>query len=147
MAKIKNPVLIDWETKGNVVRLYFGDIKKAWGDDWNDAPYEHNAGTVYSEFVEFTVDIIIDFDLDVIEPNYGHNNSGYTKEQLIQGKKPLLFFLVDSWRYRDYEEVVNAWPLSIKAGMKLAEVVNPETHGGAIIGVYKKDEKQNNTTA
>lgn len=23
------------------------DIKTQWGDDWNDAPYEHNAGTPY----------------------------------------------------------------------------------------------------
>ena len=23
------------------------DLDKQWGDDWNDAPYEHNAGTPY----------------------------------------------------------------------------------------------------
>jgi len=28
--------------------LYFTDnMEKQWGDDWNDAPYEHNAGTPY----------------------------------------------------------------------------------------------------
>ena len=32
--------------KGNV--LYFTDnFEKQWGDDWDDAPYEHNAGEPY----------------------------------------------------------------------------------------------------
>jgi hypothetical protein len=25
-------------------------LEEAWGDDWNDAPYEHNAGTPYGPF-------------------------------------------------------------------------------------------------
>lgn len=25
------------------------DILEQWGDDWNDAPYEHNAGTPYND--------------------------------------------------------------------------------------------------
>ena len=31
--------------------LYFSErhAKDNWGDDWNDAPYEHNAGTPYNE--------------------------------------------------------------------------------------------------
>lgn len=24
-------------------------LDEQWGDDWNDAPYEHNAGTPYDE--------------------------------------------------------------------------------------------------
>lgn len=28
---------------------YFSNNKDQWGDDWNDAPYEHNAGTPYEE--------------------------------------------------------------------------------------------------
>lgn len=31
--------------------MYFTDnFDKQWGDDWDDAPYEHNAGTPY-EFI------------------------------------------------------------------------------------------------
>lgn len=26
------------------------ELSKQWGDDWNDAPYEHNAGTPYSPY-------------------------------------------------------------------------------------------------
>lgn len=39
--------IIDMEKKGNVVRFYLGENGKQWGDDWNDAPYDCNAGTVY----------------------------------------------------------------------------------------------------
>ena len=42
--------IIDFECTGNVVRFYLGkDNEKDYhGDDWNDTPYECNAGTVYS---------------------------------------------------------------------------------------------------
>lgn len=31
--------------------IYFSkaELKYVWGDDWNDAPYEHNAGLPYSD--------------------------------------------------------------------------------------------------
>ena len=40
--------IIDFERKGNVVRFYLGKNGEQWGDDWDDAPYEHNAGKVYT---------------------------------------------------------------------------------------------------
>ena len=39
--------LIDFERKGNLVRLYLGDDANFTGDDWDDYPYEHNASLVY----------------------------------------------------------------------------------------------------
>ena len=46
--------IIDFDKKGNVVRFYLGEdvCNDYWGDDWNDAPYEHNAGTVYNRYVK-----------------------------------------------------------------------------------------------
>jgi hypothetical protein len=32
---------------GNFAYLTTQELSKQWGDDWNDAPYEHNAGTPY----------------------------------------------------------------------------------------------------
>ena len=52
---IENLVICDWQTKGNVVRLYCCDQDKyddAWGDDWSDRPYEHNAGSPYDSTYE-----------------------------------------------------------------------------------------------
>lgn len=105
---MKKATLIDWECKGNLVRLYFGNKDKAWGDDWNDAPYEHNAGRVYSEFVEYAVDIAIRFDFDILEPCYGYSNSPFTKEHFLKGDNddPCLIILEpdQAWRYRNFEE-------------------------------------------
>jgi hypothetical protein len=62
--------IIDFERRGNVVRLYIGndDLAEWWGDDWNDRPYEHNAGRVYDQYVAGHVDIAFPFDSLVLEP-------------------------------------------------------------------------------
>ena len=41
--------IIDVATYGNIIKLFLSKTKNKdiWGDDWNDAPYEHNAGEVY----------------------------------------------------------------------------------------------------
>ena len=87
--------IIDWERKGNVVRFYLGkdDLEEWWGDDWDDRPYEHNAGTVYDEFVTGTVDIAFSFDLDVFEPKDDciyRGNSPYRKKDFMQKDAPIL---------------------------------------------------------
>ena len=78
--------IIDVERKGNVIRFYVDKNGKQWGDDWNDAPYEHNAGTVYSEYVQRTVDYAVPFDLYVHEPSDDGINSQYSKEDFIARK-------------------------------------------------------------
>lgn len=63
--------LIDWKKKGNLVRLYFcndEDYEHAWGDDWDDAPYEHNAGRVYDEYIAAYLDICFNYEVVVSEP-------------------------------------------------------------------------------
>ena len=32
------------------------DLEKQWGDDWDDAPYEHNAGTPYEPRIFYYAD-------------------------------------------------------------------------------------------
>ena len=63
--------IIDFERKGNVVRFYLGadDCTDYWGDDWNDAPYDCNAETVYDRFVIGVKDIAFPFDSLVLEPS------------------------------------------------------------------------------
>ena len=90
MAKI-----IDWTKKGNVVRFYLGadDCVDYWGDDWNDLPYEHNAGTVYPEFIVGICDKAFPYDWDVCEPaddwTYG-GNSPFCKDDFKNRKAPFL---------------------------------------------------------
>jgi len=46
------------------VILYYttNSLDKQWGDDWNDSPYEHNAGTPYSASIHYysNGDIVLD---------------------------------------------------------------------------------------
>ena len=100
--------VVDFCLKGNVLRLFLGtpDVQ-AWGDDWNDTPYEHNAGTVYEEYVTATLDVAFDFDAYVSEPRDGHLNSPWCKQDMQLHAVPCIATLLldngrrDDWRYED----------------------------------------------
>lgn len=98
---------IDFEVKGNVVRIFLGqdDLDRWWGDDWDDAPYEHNAGMVYDEYVAGHIDVAFPFDAIVLEPCDGEINSPWSKQDMQEGRVPMLAVLAsppaDRWRYED----------------------------------------------
>lgn len=77
------------------VRIFLGrdDLRHWWGDDWGDAPYECNAGTVYEEFVAGSVDIRFPRDAVVLEPCDGHLNSPWCKDDMRDGTVPMLAVL------------------------------------------------------
>lgn len=144
--------LIDIDTKGNVVRFYLGEKTEKWGwtdpnykdgsgktpewlspsdrfygDDWNDSPYEHNAGPVYPWFVKGTFDISFPFDSILLEPKDGELNSEYCKDDLVDRKAPVLLVISkeaqhkladngnghETWAYcdnfRDAREFIAEW--------------------------------------
>lgn len=82
--------IIDWERKGNLVRFYLGrdDLKDWFGDDWNDSPWEHNAGIVYDEFVLGVRDIVFPFNYNIFESNYWDSN--HCKDDFKSGKIPFM---------------------------------------------------------
>lgn len=82
--------IIDFARKGNVVRFYLGKNGEQYGDDWDDTPYEHNAGLVYDEFIKGYVDIKFSFDYLVLEPCSGAFNSNYCKNDMVQRKVPCI---------------------------------------------------------
>ena len=88
--------IIDWEAKGNVVRFYLGKNGEQWGDDWNDAPYEFNAGRVYAEYVGGYADVAFPFDVDLVFPEDGFNNSKYTKEMMRAREIPFIVVVPES---------------------------------------------------
>ena len=106
--------IIDFERKGNVVRFYLGndDCENYWGDDWNDAPYEHNAGSVSERFVVGVRDLYFPFDWLVLEPCSGAFNSGYTKEDMKKRIVPCIIAvpteIVDGSWNTDFEHWVGA---------------------------------------
>lgn len=104
--------IIDFERKGNVVRFYLGaDELESWhGDDWDDIPYEHNAGRVYDEFVVGYHDITVPFDYTVMEPRDGHINSRWNKLDMVKRRVPCIIIVPDEleWYSGDFNDYVGA---------------------------------------
>ena len=105
--------ILDFECFGNIVKLYLGEtVNGIYGDDWNDIPYEHNAGTVYDKFYTDTVEIAFPLSTQVYEPCFGYDNSPYCKKDFLFRKVPFLLFgqLEESWRYHDFDELLEKVP-------------------------------------
>jgi len=69
-------------------------LSAQWGDDWNDAPYEHNAGTPY-EHLDDGADIMkIKFEFrsgdSMVTPDEGHSNSPWSVQTINKGAVPWL---------------------------------------------------------
>jgi hypothetical protein len=64
-------------------------LEDQWGDDWNDAPYEHNAGTPYQD--EPNVFSIAAIDACFSTPDSGYLNSPNSVEDInIRKRVPWL---------------------------------------------------------
>ena len=96
--------IIDFDKKGNQVKFYLGDnnCNDYWGDDWNDKPYEHNAGRVYDEYIQGIKVLTFDFDDLVIQPSDGTINSSYSKEDMKNRKVPCII-VVSKDLFKPYE--------------------------------------------
>lgn len=109
--------IIDFEKKGNVVRFYLGsdDCKDYYGDDWDDKPYEHNAGLVYERYVVGHRDVAFPFEYAVVEPCDGVMNSKWSKDDMKQQKVPCIVAVpnADRW-YEEYFNEMNHNPQAIK---------------------------------
>ena len=107
--------IIDFEKKGNVVRFYLGadNLTNWYGDDWDDVPYEHNAGIVYEEFIAGHKDIAFPFDSLVIEPCEGMINSDWCKDDMVARRVPCIIVIPkeiadNSWYKEDFTHWVGA---------------------------------------
>lgn len=112
--KLEDLMVIDWDRKGNVCRFYLGkkDLKDYWGDDWNDIPYEHNAGTVYDEFISGYIDMAWPYDSCVMEPCNGCCNSAYSKNMFKKREVPVIAVRhidgepPNSWEYERFTDFI-----------------------------------------
>lgn len=86
--------IIDFEKKGNVVRFYLGvdDLTGYYGDDWDDSPYNLNAGAVYEEYISGYVDVAFPFDSFVMEPcdDWHYANSLWRKDDMRDRRVPCI---------------------------------------------------------
>lgn len=104
--------IIDCTRKGNVIRCLLADSESEdwWGDDWNDAPYEHNASLVYDQFVKKTIDIAIPFDQTVLEPadNWQYDgNSPWCRDDFKTRSIPLLIIGTDPDGWNEWSMLIN----------------------------------------
>lgn len=103
--------VIDFELYGNVIKLYLGEenLDHYYGDDWNDTPYEHNAGEVYEQFVSGAIEIPIKTTHLILEPadDMDYNgNSPFCKEDFRDKNVPFVVICRnDGWWYSYSEEV------------------------------------------
>lgn len=103
--------IIDFERKGNMVRFYLGEDADTeyHGDDWNDCPYDCNAGTVYSEYVTGTVDLFFPFDALVLEPCCGAFNCRYCKDDMKDGIVPCIIVVPGCLAEETWESDFDYW--------------------------------------
>lgn len=140
---------IDYEMKGNIVRIYLGreDLLRWWGDDWDDAPYEHNAGTVYEEFVTGHVDVAFPYDAIVLEPCDGEFNSPWHKDDMAEGRVPMLAVMMepgdDSWHYENsFSRLVGdarAWLMRMGDKVDVTSPSDAFPEGTTVLGCVVKD--------
>ena len=103
--------IIDFRRKGNVIRFYLGDdeCENYTGDDWNDAPYEHNAEQVLDEYIKGYRDIVFPFDALVLEPCDGHDNSRWCKDDMKARRVPCVIVAEidkDDYYFEDFDTYV-----------------------------------------
>lgn len=103
--------IIDWDREGNVVRFYLGDddCSDYYGDDWDDVPYDCNAGTVYKEYIKGHADIAFPYDVMVLEPCDGVMNCRFCKDDMVKGKVPCIIAVPASLAKDTYEDSYLYW--------------------------------------
>ncbi len=70
---------------------YFtSNLEEQWGDDWNDTPYEHNAGTPYEHNGTKIEKLAFDCELSTPAEIAGLN-SQYSVQDINEKKTPWLF--------------------------------------------------------
>lgn len=96
-SKIVDDEIIDINQKGNLLTLKLGRNGNQWGDDWNDAPYNSNAGDVYDEYVRQTVDVVYNSAYTVVAYHEFNNFTNVSLSMLdfVNRQQPL-FYIVKS---------------------------------------------------
>ena len=100
--------IIDFEKRGNLVRFYLGkdDDEEYRGDDWDDAPYEHNAERVCEKYIVGHHDIVFPFGFLVLEPADGVLNSRWKKDDMKKGNVACIAVLRTDDNSLAFEDIV-----------------------------------------
>lgn len=132
---------------GDTAYFTSNDLDKQWGDDWDDAPYEHNAGTPYGPFIMYYADGHTEKDprdwnedgtpkweiyklkfesWNLNTPNYSYGNSPYSVLDINSGAV--------AWLYGQDKDKK---PIVIKAGASIEEFKSKVRQAGGDIYVLE----------
>lgn len=76
------------ECEGKTKAYFTSDIHNQWGDDWGDAPYEHNAEEPYNHKTDV---FSLHFSSDLKTPaQIANGNSPFSVEEINKGETPWL---------------------------------------------------------
>jgi len=110
-------------------------LSEQWGDDWDDAPYEHNAGTPYDYSDHDKKDgrepwqiVKVAWDGDFEPPCEGHLNSPWSVEQINAGA--VAWLRTSRWR--------TCKPVIIPAGTTLERFCELIREGGGKVYLEHK---------
>jgi len=78
---MKDPTLC--YVRNNWAYFTFKSLDEQWGDDWNDAPYECNAGDPYWDEEGDIVKVAYDGEFET--PDHNYRNSPYSVERINKG--------------------------------------------------------------
>ena len=88
--------MIDIQKKGNLLRFCLGDdnCNDYYGDDWNDAPWQDNAGPVYNQVIKKIIDVVFNWEY-TIEDSY-NTEYGYCTMEDIKAGLPYYFVTINT---------------------------------------------------
>ena len=123
---------------GNEAWFTTAELKDQWGDDWNDAPYEHNAGRPYEWYPsrdkpQYKLKIVMfrSADLETPASRASNGNSAYSVEQINGGA--VAWLSTSQWSSRSQKQV------SIHAGCSIEEFKSLVKEAGGEVYVLEED--------
>lgn len=134
--EIPNPDFVKNEME---MYSYFTDIplSEQWGDDWDDAPYEHNAGRPYDDDlvdnkrIEHTILMVPFYVSEYTEnystrfPNsYGGGNSPWSVDEINLGAVPWIFSMSNARKSKKTSVAINAGINPVEFIQLLSDIKN-----------------------
>lgn len=129
MEDYPNPNYVEGEKEYYAYFTDLEDFQEQWGDDWNDAPYEHNAGWPYDK-IRTEEHTVLKVPFAVVSENcngnshwvkfprdYGAGNSPFSVEEINAGAVPWIF--VSYYNMSKKKKF-----LSVNAGIDPLEFIN-----------------------
>lgn len=109
--------------------LYFtNDMSKQWGDDWDDAPYEHNAEVPYddeTDIIMIPINLYYGSECYVYFPeDYGNGNSPFSVDLINAGAIPWIFMYINEHKAIPKSVSIMAGESPVKVITKLKEFEN-----------------------